>query len=81
MKFEWAEAKRQTNQLEQGTAVVAASRLLNGHPVVQRRIVTAGESLLLTVGPIVGCFVTVGRTPREGATRLISARRSRREEQ
>lgn len=76
MEFEWDDAKRRSNLAKHGIDFLTASQLFDGRPVWTARSVYPDEARYLTVGLIEGRFVAVVWTSRDGAIRLISARRA-----
>jgi uncharacterized DUF497 family protein len=77
MEFEWDEAKRQSNLAKHAIDFVRAELLFDGRPVVTTPSPYPGEERSLTTGIVDGLAITVIWTRRDGATRIISARRAR----
>jgi uncharacterized DUF497 family protein len=75
--LEWDEAKRQSNLAKHDIDFLDARRRFDGRPVVTARSSYPDEERHLTTGNVDGRFVTVVWTRRNGAIRIISARRAR----
>lgn len=76
-KFQWDEAKRQSNLSKHRIDFVDAQELFDGRPELTRRSPYSEEVRFLTTGVIGDRFITVVWTRRNNATRFISARRAR----
>ena len=74
MRFEWDEAKRQSNFEKHGVDFLDARLLLDGRPAITVPSKRREEQRFLTTGDLNGRFVTVVWTRRLTAIRLISAR-------
>jgi uncharacterized DUF497 family protein len=81
MEFEWDEAKREANIAKHGIDYIFAQSLFDGRFVITAQSPRAGEDRYATTGRIDGRFITAIWTWRNGAVRIISARRARREEE
>jgi uncharacterized protein len=81
MKFEWDEAKRQSNRAKHHVDFINAQELFDGRPVITAASHHSEEERFLTTGILDDRFYTVIWTWRGDVIRLISARRSRDEEQ
>lgn len=79
LKFDWDSAKSASNEAKHGLSLAAASALWAG-PVVTLPSKRPGEMRHLALGLIEGRHWTVVYTPRGDRFRLISARRSRKNE-
>lgn len=77
MEFEWDEAKRQRNPAKHRIDFLDVRQLFEGRALVTLRSPYPDEGRYLTSGIIHGRFVTVVWRRRDGAIRLISARRAR----
>ena len=77
MRFEWDEAKRQSNLAKHGVDFLRARALFDGRPTLTVPNRRFEEERFATTGDIDGRFYTVIWTRRDGTTRLISARRAR----
>ena len=86
MRFEWDEAKSDTNLVERGFDFAFASLIFDGPTVeVEDRRQDYGERRVVAIGVADGVHLTVVFTDRHGAReqvtrRIISARRSSRHE-
>jgi uncharacterized DUF497 family protein len=81
MQFEWDEAERRPNLTKHGVDFLRARAMFDGRPVLTPVSRRAVEERYATNGEIDGRFYTVMWTRRDGAVRLISARRARDGEQ
>lgn len=81
LRFEWDEAKRQSNLAKHGVDFVRAADVFDGRPVATAPSDRPGEVRFATVGQIDGRFYTVVWTWRAATIRIISARRARHEEE
>jgi len=79
VKFEWDPAKSASNEAKHGMSLEAAASLWIG-PVISIPSKRPGELRQLAIGRIEGSSWTVVYTPRGDGFRLISARRSRKNE-
>ena len=77
--FEWDEAKSAANHAKHGITLKAACEMWEG-PVYVVESGQPGEPRKLALGRIAGRHWTIIFTLRGGRIRLISARRSRKEE-
>jgi uncharacterized DUF497 family protein len=77
MSFEWDEAKRLSNLAKHAIDFVDVQLLLDGRPLLTRPSANPSEARFLSTGIIDGRFDTVVWTRRDGAIRVISARRTR----
>ena len=81
MRFEWDDAKRDSNVLKHRLDFVAAQAMFEeGFPFIEAPSMFEGETRWLRTGIVDGAFVTVVWTIRNDRIRLISFRRARREE-
>lgn len=80
VRFEWDETKSATNEAKHGISLATAAALWDG-PVVSIPSIKPGEERHLAIGLVAGKHWTVIYTPRGGRLRLISARRSRKNEE
>ena len=79
VRFDWNPAKSESNQAKHGISLASASALWEG-PVVTLPSKRPGELRHLAIGLIEGRHWTVVYAPRGDYFRLISARRSRKNE-
>lgn len=79
VRFDWDPAKRESNQAKHGISLASASALWEG-PVVTLPSKRPSELRHLAIGLIEGRQWTVVYAPRGDHFRLISARRSRKNE-
>ena len=79
MRFDWDSAKNASNEAKHGLSLASASALWAG-PVVTLPSKHPGELRHLAIGLIEGRHWTVVYAPRGNRLRLISARRSRKNE-
>ena len=79
MNFDWDPAKSASNEAKHGLSLASASALWAG-PVVTLPSKHPGELRHLAIGLIEGRHWTVVYAPRGNRLRLISARRSRKNE-
>lgn len=79
MNFDWDPAKSASNEAKHGLSLASASALWAG-PVVALPSKHPGELRQLAIGLIEGRHWTVVYVPRGNRLRLISARRSRKNE-
>jgi len=79
VKFEWDEAKSQTNYEKHGLSLSCAQLMWEGR-VLELESNQPGEPRKLAIGKIGGKFWTVIFTLRGESVRIISARRSRENE-
>jgi len=79
--FEWDPVKSETNEVKHGINFEEAKAIWQdpGRAVLQSK--HDGEPRQLTIGLLDGKMYTVVTTTRDGVTRIISARRSRKEEE
>ena len=82
MEFTWDERKREWVLAERGIDFLrVAYALFDGRPVITVPTPRGDEERYLTVGPIEGKFFAVIWMWREGAIRIVTARRARHEEE
>lgn len=82
MKFEWDEAKNQSNIAKHGVSFDDAKRIFEGFTLdaVDQRF-DYGEERTISIGTVSGIvMLTVVHTDRKGVCRLISARPAKRSE-
>jgi len=79
VKFDWDPAKSAGNEAKHGLSLASATALWAG-PVITLPSKKPGELRHLAIGLIEGRHWTVIYTPRDNSIRLISARRSRKNE-
>ena len=79
-RFEWDEAKRQSNIAKHGVDFVRAQALFDGRPAITAISPRGDEDRLTTTGEFDGRLYTVIWTWRSDLVRIISARRARHEE-
>ena len=79
VNFDWDSAKSESNEAKHGLSLSGAAAIWNG-PVVTLPSRHSGEPRHLAIGLIEGRHWTVIYTPRGDTFRLISARRSRKNE-
>jgi uncharacterized DUF497 family protein len=81
MHFEWDPKKREANLEKHGIDFLRAVRIFDGF-VLERPDTRQeyGELRVIGIGRVEGLIVTVVFTVREGAIRIISARRANRGE-
>ena len=80
LKFEWDEDKRQSNVAKHGIDFEEAAEIFDGRMTVTMDSTFPSEARLLTIGRRLGDTITVVWTWRGETIRIISARRSRRNE-
>lgn len=81
MNFEWDENKRRSNIEKHGLDFRDAPRLFDEDYVeVKTRAGSGGEERFLATGIVNEKYVTVIHTERDGATRIISFRKARKNE-
>ena len=78
--FEWDEAKRLRNLEKHGIDFWIVTRVFDGKPIVEVPARFNEEARMLTIAKVDDVFVTVVWTWRGTTRRIISARRSRRDE-
>ena len=77
MEFEWDEAKRRSNQEKHGVDFVDTAQVLADAPLILEDIrYDYGEQRCLALGELHGLLFVVAFTIRDGAFRIISARRA-----
>ncbi len=77
MEFEWDEAKRQSNLEKHGVDFVDAAQVLADAPLMlEDTRYEYGEMRCLALGELHGLLFVVAFTLRDGAFRIISARRA-----
>ena len=82
MIFEWDENKRQSNIEKHGLDFRDAPQLFDENYVeAKARAGSDGEERFLATGVVNENYVTVVYTERDGATRIISLRKARKNEQ
>lgn len=79
VKFDWDSVKSASNEAKHGLSLASATALWAG-PVVALPSKHPGELRHLAIGLIEGLHWTVVYAPRGNSLRLISARRSRKNE-
>lgn len=79
MQFDWDPAKSVSNEAKHGLSLASATALWVG-PVLTIPSKNPGEMRHLAIGLIVENYWTVVYAPRGNSFRLISARRSRKNE-
>ena len=78
MEFAWDEAKREWVLAERGIDfLLVAFELFDGRTLLTVPTLRDDEERFLSVGLIEGKFFAVVRTWRDGAVRIITARRAR----
>ncbi len=80
MEFEFDPAKSESNKKKHGIGFVDAQALWDDPDLVEIPAKTAGEKRFLVVAKILGKHWSAIITWRRGRIRIISVRRSRREE-
>lgn len=82
MKFEWDDAKSQSNLSKHGLSFEDAELVFAGPCVtfVDERL-DYGELRLISLGLLAGRLVVIAHAPRGGMTRIISMRKGNRREQ
>ena len=80
MTFEWDPEKRRANLEKHGLDFADAARVWDG-PVWSRRSDREGEERYVAVGFVDGRLIAVVYALRDGAYRIISARRARKNEE
>lgn len=80
MLFEFDEAKSRSNKAKHGIDFVEAQSLWLDASLIEIPVRTSDETRFLLVGRIGHRYWSAVVTYREGATRIISVRRARREE-
>ncbi|RRD70201.1 MULTISPECIES: BrnT family toxin [unclassified Desulfovibrio] len=80
MKFEYDPAKSAINKIKHGLAFEEAKALWEDENLLEVPVLRAGEERYLVIGAIRGKMWTGVITYRGGAVRIISVRRSRKEE-
>jgi uncharacterized protein len=82
MRFEWDEAKRQSNIAKHGIDFVRASLIFDGRAHLERDSPRGKERRFLRIAKLEGRLIAVAWTSRgKDVVRLISARRARDEEE
>jgi len=77
MEFEWDEAKRRSNLKKHGVDFIDAALVLADAPLIlEDTRHDYGEQRCLAFGEMNGLFFVVAFTLRDGAFRIISARRA-----
>ena len=79
-RFEWDENKRLSNIEKHGIDFQRVRAMFDGRPVTHLPSTYPGEQRSLSVGRLDDVFVTVVWTRRDKNIRVISARRSRKQE-
>lgn len=79
-KFEWDENKNQSNQQKHKISFEDASDVFNDPDRLNFRVKREGEERFVTIGKAFLVFVTIVYTMRSLIVRIISARRSDKEE-
>ncbi len=78
MEFAWDKSKREWVLAERGIDFLrVAFDLFDGRPLLTVPTRRDGEERFLSIGPIEGKFFAVVWTWRDGAIRIITARRAR----
>jgi uncharacterized DUF497 family protein len=78
MDFEWDETKRETVLRDRGIDfLLLAQSIFDGRPVMTIPSPRPGEDRFVTIGAVNGLMFALVWTQREGAVRLITARRAR----
>jgi uncharacterized DUF497 family protein len=82
MKYEWDEAKNESNLLKHGLRFEDASRVFAGPCVTfEDDRFDYGEERLITLGLLAGRLVVIAHSPGGEGTRIISMRKGNRREQ
>ena len=82
MNFEWDKNKRRSNIVKHEFDFLDIGQLFSGdHIKVKAKPDLGGEQRFLAIGCIYGICATVIYTERNGATRIISLRKARKNEQ
>ena len=77
MRFEWDEAKNQSNRRKHGLSFADAPLVFAGRPLTfEDRRRPYGEPRYLTVGTLAGRVVIMSHTLRGDAIRIISMRKA-----
>ena len=77
MEFEWDEAKRRSNLAKHGVACTDAAQVLaDARLILEDTRRDYGEQRCLAFGEMNGLLLVVAFTLRDGAFRIISARRA-----
>ncbi|GHT14114.1 toxin [Bacteroidia bacterium] len=79
IEFEFDEVKSQTNEIKHGINFIDAQRIWDGI-VLEQSTLYPNEDRYLNIGDIDGRFWTAIVTYRNKVTRIISVRRSRKQE-
>jgi uncharacterized DUF497 family protein len=78
VEFSWDEPKREWVLDERGIDFLrVAARLFDGRPLLTVPTLRGDEERFLSIGPIEGKFFVVIWTWRDGAIRIVTARRAR----
>ena len=80
LQFEWDEEKNKSNQEKHKIAFEDAVDVFNDRDRIQYTTIKNGERRFLTVGKAFQALISVVHTTRELVIRVISARRSGKEE-
>ncbi len=80
MRFEWDDAKAEANEAKHGVTFEEAAELLSGDFLELRADTRGGERRSKAIARDRGEYFAVVYTERQGATRVISARRATKEE-
>jgi uncharacterized DUF497 family protein len=82
MRFEWDEAKRQSNIKRHGIDFVELKKVFEGETVTLLDDRYAyGETRLLTLGLMKGTVIAVSHTETDEVVRIISARKAQKDEE
>jgi uncharacterized DUF497 family protein len=82
LKYEWDEAKNQTNIAKHGLSFEDADQVFSGPcATFEDDRFDYGEERLITLGLLVGRLAVIAHSPRDEGTRIISMRKGNRREQ
>lgn len=80
-QFEWDENRRTSSRVKHGIGFRDATRILDGRPALHAPSDRPGKERRVATGRLSGHMVTVATACRNGAVRIITARRVKKNEQ
>ena len=80
-QFEWDENKRSSTLEKHGIDFLDAIRIFDGRPVLHAPSDRPGEERWVATGSLSGQMVSAVYTLRDGAVRIITSRRAKKNEQ
>jgi uncharacterized DUF497 family protein len=81
VEFSWDEQKRDWVLAERGIDFLRVTTIFDGRPLLTVPTSRGDEERFLSIGPIEGRLFAVVWTWRDGAIRIVTARRARHEEE